>query len=212
LTSTFFYNLKEKVVETKNGTQEVDAGVIEMATKNIDNSVESPLESNIGSNVGQSITSTDDNDDADLVIEESESDEHSSDGERTADVAETEDLIKVAEIDKPSLSSDANSTAEINGSAEIESEDPTVEDSSIKSDPETSVLDSTKADKRSTVSEENPNVEVIDENIVIVSTSDARMANVPQETSKIIIEGDEVKRTEEVALKDCTESLTEKVF
>jgi len=73
LTSTFFYNLKEKVVETKNGTQEVDAGVIEMATKNIDNSVESPLESNIGSNVGQSITSTDDNDDADLVIEESES-------------------------------------------------------------------------------------------------------------------------------------------
>nr|XP_016943966.1 uncharacterized protein LOC108020336 isoform X7 [Drosophila suzukii] len=203
-------SIVEKVVETKNGTQEVDAGVIEMATKNIDNSVESPLESNIGSNVGQSITSTDDNDDADLVIEESESDEHSSDGERTADVAETEDLIKVAEIDKPSLSSDANSTAEINGSAEIESEDPTVEDSSIKSDPETSVLDSTKADKRSTVSEENPNVEVIDENIVIVSTSDARMANVPQETSKIIIEGDEVKRTEEVALKDCTESLTEK--
>ncbi|XP_070853279.1 protein hook homolog isoform X11 [Drosophila suzukii] len=203
-------SIVEKVVETKNGTQEVDAGVIEMATKNIDNSVESPLESNIGSNVGQSITSTDDNDDADLVIEESESDEHSSDGERTSDVAETEDLIKVAEIDKPSLSSDANSTAEINGSAEIESEDPTVEDSSIKSDPETSVLDSTKADKRSTVSEENPNVEVIDENIVIVSTSDARMANVPQETSKIIIEGDEVKRTEEVALKDCTESLTEK--
>ncbi|XP_037732150.1 kinesin-related protein 4 isoform X5 [Drosophila subpulchrella] len=203
-------SIVEKVVETKNGTQEVHAGVNEMATENIDNSVESPLESNIGSNVSQSITSTDENDDDDLVIEESESDEHSSDGERTADVGETEDLIKVTEMDKPSLSSDADSTAEKNGSAEIESEDLTVEDSSIKSDPETSVLANTKADKHSTVSEENPKVEVIDENIISVNTSNARMAIVPQETSTIIIEGDEVKRTEEVALKDHTESLTEK--
>ncbi|XP_050743009.1 uncharacterized protein LOC108024910 isoform X9 [Drosophila biarmipes] len=176
-------NIVENVVEPKNDS----AGVIQMAPENIDHSIEN-----------QSTTSTDDKDDADLIIDDSESDEYSSDSKKTADVAETEDLIKVTETAKTSLLSDADGTVEINENTEMKSEDPIIEALSIKSDQETSVSANTKVDKSSTVSEENPKVDVIDANTISVILPNASKANVPQDTSTIIIEDDEVKRTEEV--------------
>ncbi|XP_016950591.2 uncharacterized protein LOC108024910 isoform X19 [Drosophila biarmipes] len=188
-------NIVENVVEPKNDS----AGVIQMAPENIDHSIEN-----------QSTTSTDDKDDADLIIDDSESDEYSSDSKKTADVAETEDLIKVTETAKTSLLSDADGTVEINENTEMKSEDPIIEALSIKSDQETSVSANTKVDKSSTVSEENPKVDVIDANTISVILPNASKANVPQDTSTIIIEDDEVKRTEEVVFKKRTQSLTER--
>ncbi|XP_070074229.1 putative leucine-rich repeat-containing protein DDB_G0290503 isoform X7 [Drosophila takahashii] len=198
-------NIVEEVVETKNGTQEVQAGVIQSAPKDNNTSVEKTLDSSIDNDEDKLDSPKDGDEDADLISEESESD----DDEKTkSDVA-----VTVAPVDKPQIpigSSDVDNTTQIDEGTQLESEKTSGNDVSIKADPPITPEASIPSDIPPTVSEENPRVDVQDDNTIGTSISTAGTASVQQDTSNILIDGDEAQRTEDVALKDQSESLTEK--
>ncbi|XP_044316553.1 uncharacterized protein LOC108040061 isoform X8 [Drosophila rhopaloa] len=196
-------NTVEKVLETKNGTEELHADVL--ASEDNGNSVETPLELSSDSDLDKPNSRTDDIDDADLIIEDKESKNCSLKSENTDTV-----------VEKPSIpvgSLDTDTTANTD---EKESKDLNIEQSPVKTDTtitlENSVIANTKNEKPPIVSDDNQNVAVIkDENCIIVSTSNAENSSVPQGTSNIQVEDEdeEVQKTEKTVLQDCTENLTE---
>lgn len=156
----------------------------------------------IDSGFDKPVTSRDNKDDDDLKIEESESEDCNSEKKNTTDL----EVNPAALIDKPSLdisSSDMERTVEIEDS---ESNNPIIIDASIKTDPLISV------ENLSTVSENNFELDLIDGSTNDENSSNAENESPVQDTSNILIKGEDDKAIENCKSQDTTKSSSEKVF
>nr|NP_001259049.1 uncharacterized protein Dmel_CG1674, isoform M [Drosophila melanogaster]AGB96539.1 uncharacterized protein Dmel_CG1674, isoform M [Drosophila melanogaster] len=193
-------NIEEKEIATKNETQIDYADEIKTTPQDNDNLNEKLLVSYIDSGFDKPVTSRDNKDDDDLKIEESESEDCNSEKKNTTDL----EVNPAALIDKPSLdisSSDMERTVEIEDS---ESNNPIIIDASIKTDPLISV------ENLSTVSENNFELDLIDGSTNGENSSNAENESPVQDTSNILIKGEDDKAIENCKSQDTTKSSSEK--
>ncbi|XP_039496558.1 uncharacterized protein LOC120454913 isoform X14 [Drosophila santomea] len=188
-------NIEEKEIETKNGSQKVTADVVKITSQDYDNFQEKQLESDIHSDFDKSVTPRDNEDDNDLKIEESETEDFNSEDENTTDLGQNPSKP----IEKPCLNNDSSDAERT-----LKMENPIIIDSSIKTNPSISV------ENLFTVSENNLKLDIVEGNTIGENSSNAEKASSEEDGLNILYEGEEDKRTEVCLLQDNTKYSEEK--
>ncbi|XP_039233032.1 myotubularin-related protein DDB_G0290005 isoform X18 [Drosophila yakuba] len=188
-------NIEEKEIETKNGSQKVNADVVKITSQDYDNFNEKQLESDIHSDFENSVTPRDNEDDNDLKIEESETEDFNSEDENTTDLGQNPSKP----IEKPCLNNDSSDAERT-----LKMENPIIIDSSIKTNPSISV------ENLSTVSENNLKLDIVEGNTIGENSSNAEKASSEEDALNILYEGEEDKRTEVCLSQDNTKYSEEK--
>ncbi|XP_043657500.1 uncharacterized protein LOC122622901 isoform X4 [Drosophila teissieri] len=188
-------NIEEKKIETKNGSQKVNADVVKITSQDYDNLNGKQLESDIHSDFDKSVIPRDNEDDNDLKIEERENEDFNSEDKNTTDLGDNPSKP----IEKPCLNIDS-SVAE----KTLEMENPIIIDSSIKTNPSISV------ENLSTISENNLKLDIVDGNTMDENSSNSEKASSEEDGLNILKEGEEDKRTDVCVSQDNTKYSAEK--